>query len=145
MTASKSLLRRTKRPQTWRARRRGTRTRGGAVTGGARWRTVAGHADDATPAAPTSPPLRSEFERLLDTTGCPACSFLAEAEGSYFSWFVSENHAAASVQGALRASRHELPCPESDAWLRGPVQIDGRVLLGAHATSEGWADVEGQQ
>jgi hypothetical protein len=41
---------------------------------------------------------------LLDANACPACSFLAEAERRFFSWFVSESHGTASVQADLRAS-----------------------------------------
>jgi hypothetical protein len=73
------------------------------VTGG-RWSTRARHADTDSSAVSASPPVRSEFERLLSTDACPACSFVAEARRSFFSWFVSENHSAASVQADLRAS-----------------------------------------
>jgi hypothetical protein len=74
------------------------------VTGRLRRSTGARHADTDPPAVSASPPLRSEFERLLRTDTCPACSFLAETQRSFFSWFVGENHSAASVQADLRAS-----------------------------------------
>lgn len=35
---------------------------------------------------------------------CPACAFVANAERSVFSWFVTENHASPVVQAQLRAS-----------------------------------------
>jgi hypothetical protein len=74
------------------------------VTGAMRRRTGARHSDRPASLQPSSPALRSEFERLLSEDGCPACSYLAETERSFFAWFVNENHSSASVQAELRAS-----------------------------------------
>jgi hypothetical protein len=51
----------------------------------------------------------SELVGLLRADECPACQFLDNAERSFFSWFVNENHASASVQARLRASMGMCP------------------------------------
>ena len=73
----------------------------GAVTAGAGWRPKVTHTGRT---ASADSPLRSEFEGLLGENVCPACSYLAERERSFFSWFANENHTAANVQAELRAS-----------------------------------------
>ena len=58
---------------------------------------------------PAASALPSELAGLLRTDDCPACLFLDNAERSFFSWFVNENHAAASVQAQLRAGMGMCP------------------------------------
>ncbi len=49
------------------------------------------------------PRLVSELERLLREPGCPACTYLAEIERSFFSWFQIESYSSPQVQAQLRA------------------------------------------
>ncbi len=60
-----------------------------------------------TPAPPAQRAERhgvlSEFERLLNEPGCPACRYLAEAERSFFSWLRIESFSVPEVQARLRA------------------------------------------
>ncbi len=58
---------------------------------------------------PAASALPSELAALLRADECPACQFLDNAERSFFSWFVNENHASATVQTQLRASMGTCP------------------------------------
>lgn len=110
------------------------------MTAGLRRRTNAG---ESHPRAPdVRPALKSEFEALLSADGCPACTFLASADRSFFSWFVSENHTVASVQAQLRAAmgmcaRHSRRLIDDPG--PGPVvtTVVREALTGAHARLRG--------
>jgi hypothetical protein len=82
--------------------------------------------------------LPSELASLLRADECPACQFLGNAERSFFSWFVNENHTSATVQAQLRASMGM--CPAHSRRLiddpgAGPVvtTVVGEALAGARA------------
>jgi hypothetical protein len=61
------------------------------------------------PATPTSGRILSEFERLLGIDACPACSYVVEAERSFFSWFAIESHTVGEMQARLRAAMGMCP------------------------------------
>jgi hypothetical protein len=61
------------------------------------------------PAPPASGRILSEFERLLGIDVCPACSYVVEAERSFFSWFAIESHTVAEMQAELRAAMGMCP------------------------------------
>ena len=91
---------------------------------------------------PAESALPSELVGLLRTDDCPACQYLDNAERSFFSWFVNENHAAASVQGELRAGMGM--CPAHSRRLvetpgPGPVltTVVREALAGARARLRG--------
>jgi hypothetical protein len=79
---------------------------------------------------------------LLRTDECPVCGFLGNAERSFFSWFVNENHASGAVQAQLRASMGM--CPAHSRRLvedpgAGPVTttVVRQALAGARARLRG--------
>lgn len=84
----------------------------------------------------------SELERLLNDPGCPACAYAAEAERSFFSWFVIETSTAVEVQARLRASLGMCP-PHSrvlvDEIGEGPVltRVTRQGLAGAGERLDG--------
>ena len=84
----------------------------------------------------------SELERLLKDPGCPACVYVAEAERSFFSWFVIETSTAIEVQARLRASLGM--CPAHSRLLveeigEGPVltRVMRQALAGARERLDG--------
>jgi hypothetical protein len=50
-----------------------------------------------------------EFEHLLRDGGCPACSYVEEAERSFFTWFAIESSSTAEMRAQLRAAMGMCP------------------------------------
>lgn len=97
------------------------------------------------PAASTSGRILSEFERLLGVDACPSCTYLAEAERSFFSWFAIESHTVAQMQAKLRAAMGM--CPAHSRRLvqqlgEGPIMtiVMREALAGARQRVHGEVD-----
>ncbi|MGH2894458.1 MAG: hypothetical protein ACRDPM_14520 [Solirubrobacteraceae bacterium] len=73
----------------------------------ARHRFIEERAGSPQPLA--QPRLLSEFEHLLEHPGCPACTSMADAEGSYFRWFANESYSSPEVLAQLRAGMGMCP------------------------------------
>jgi hypothetical protein len=78
----------------------------------------------------------TEFEHLLRRGGCPACTYLARAESSFFSWFRNENYSSAEVQAQLRAGMGMCPVHSRrlvDEFGAGPITtvVAREALAGA--------------
>ncbi len=67
----------------------------------------------------------SEFEHLLHQAGCPACTYVAEAERSFFSWFEIESHTTQAMQARLRGAMGM--CPAHSRRLVGQLE-DGPIV-----------------
>src|ERR1039458_5425136 len=105
---------------------------------------LSGAAPDRAPAsAPRTRRVLTEFEHLLRRGGCPACTYLAQAESSFFSWFRNENYSSAEVQAQLRAGMGMCPVHSRrlvDEFGAGPITtvVAREALAGAveHIRSE---------
>jgi hypothetical protein len=101
--------------------------------------------ESARPQAPSSGRILSEFERLLGIDACPACTYLAEVERSFLSWFAIESHTVGEMQAQLRAAMGMCPAHSRrlvEQFGEGPIMtiVMREALAGARQRVHGEID-----